>query len=297
MANTYELNGTSHWLTTSALFQTFIQALEAAILASGFLEVAPDTGQLTLATATKPAPNAYAGYRIYRAKDALQATKPIFLKVEYGISAGGNDPQTRFTVSTATDGAGTPTGVVSTPLAIGTSASTGTGTTASIFGGGGPAAMFVAVRPDATPSALTNVFSLGRLVDPTTGLANSLGMYHFGGGTSLAMTNIFFTDHSAAWATINWAKYFPDLNLPPNSLGTAVKTRAVKGQVIRLGEHSELPFLVGVRGEFPTAQLAANMKFDAAAWGSPHTWFPVYPSFDSGTSTITAASVPIMRWD
>lgn len=49
-----------------------------------------DTGQLDIsAVAALPDDGSYAGYRIYRFADALQATMPIFIKLEFGCGMEG----------------------------------------------------------------------------------------------------------------------------------------------------------------------------------------------------------------
>jgi hypothetical protein len=107
--------------TTDAAFRTWAQAIDSAITGLGLVATA-DTGQVDLTTAAKPAGSgAYAGYKVYRFADALQATKPVFIKVEYGTSdwaatRGG----LRVTVGSGTNGAGTITGVVnSSTLKVG----------------------------------------------------------------------------------------------------------------------------------------------------------------------------------
>lgn len=87
--------------------------IEAGLVQTG------DTGQLDIdAVAALPADNTYAGYRMYRFNDALQATSPIFIKIEFGcgpegLSASSNTGQrrgrclrTRVTYGKETNGAG-----------------------------------------------------------------------------------------------------------------------------------------------------------------------------------------------
>lgn len=101
------------FLGTDADFRTWGSAITAQILAMGLVKHT-DTGQINWGTVTRPAINVYAGYEIWRFADALQATKPVFIKVEYGIGAVADRPALAITVGTATNGAGTLTGQVST---------------------------------------------------------------------------------------------------------------------------------------------------------------------------------------
>ena len=57
--------------------------------------------------------NTFAGYEIWRFNDAFQATKPVFIKIEYGVAAVVDRPSLRVTASSATNGAGTPSGQMS----------------------------------------------------------------------------------------------------------------------------------------------------------------------------------------
>lgn len=71
-----------------------------------------DTGQINFTTVLRPAvANTAAGYEIYRFNDALQATAPVFFKIEYGIGSNANMPMMWVTVGTGTTGAGVINGI------------------------------------------------------------------------------------------------------------------------------------------------------------------------------------------
>ena len=96
--------------TTVAGFRAWITNLSQALTACGLVR-ATDGGQLDPAAIAYPTTtNQMCGYEIYRFNDTLQATKPIFLKVEYGSSNYAYAPQIRVTVGTGTTGAGVITG-------------------------------------------------------------------------------------------------------------------------------------------------------------------------------------------
>lgn len=98
-------------LDDDASFRQWVAGLDAALIACG-LVLAGDTGQLDPTTVTKPAAAGVAGYRIYRFNDALQATKPVFIKVQYGVAAISTwPPRLIVQVGTATNGAGALAGV------------------------------------------------------------------------------------------------------------------------------------------------------------------------------------------
>lgn len=97
--------------STDALLRDWGSKLSAAIQAVGLVKTA-DTGQIDWSTVTTG--TGIRGYEIFRFNDTLQATAPIFLKLEYG----GNNAQVVFktTVGKGTDGAGNITGVLHAAL-------------------------------------------------------------------------------------------------------------------------------------------------------------------------------------
>lgn len=95
--------------SSNAAFQTWIQEYDSGILTGGHWVNTSDTGQLTLASATKSgSTNTASGYRMYRMSDTLQSTRPVFMKVEFGNgNVTATNPSVWVTFGIATDGAGT----------------------------------------------------------------------------------------------------------------------------------------------------------------------------------------------
>lgn len=85
---------------------------------SGFFTTATwtqstDTGQVNWGTiASVPGSSAYV-YEIWQPNDGLTT---FYVKIEYGNFSGTNSPDVRITLSTTTNGSGTPTGFVLGPL-------------------------------------------------------------------------------------------------------------------------------------------------------------------------------------
>lgn len=102
------------WLhSTDAEFRTWVAGVIEGVTAVGMVQTA-DTGQINTTTVVKPAANTMAGYSIHRLFDTLQATAPVFMKVEYGSAPGSAaSPSMFITYGSGTDGAGTLTGRVS----------------------------------------------------------------------------------------------------------------------------------------------------------------------------------------
>ncbi|MCB1713466.1 MAG: hypothetical protein KDH96_13660, partial [Candidatus Riesia sp.] len=67
--------------STDALFRDWGSKLSAAIQAVGLVKTG-DTGQINWSTVTVG--TGIRGYEIFRFNDSLQATTPVFIKIEYG---------------------------------------------------------------------------------------------------------------------------------------------------------------------------------------------------------------------
>ena len=72
-------------------WRVWCQDFHGSLVQAGWVQTA-DTGQINLATAVRPAASAFAGYEVWRMDDALQATHPIHMKVEYGVGTGQASP-------------------------------------------------------------------------------------------------------------------------------------------------------------------------------------------------------------
>lgn len=105
---------------TDANFRASAVAIDNQFTALGWVRTA-DTGQINFVTVAHPTLGNYAGYSVFRMADTLQATAPVFAKIEYGSTGSANAITFRITVGQATDGAGAITGVQAAPFVISTS--------------------------------------------------------------------------------------------------------------------------------------------------------------------------------
>lgn len=98
--------------TDTATFVAWGKNISDSLAAVGLTKTA-DTGQIDWSTAVynSTSTNTVVGYEIWRFNDALQATAPIFLKIEYGNGSAITRPAVFVTVGTGSNGAGTLTGV------------------------------------------------------------------------------------------------------------------------------------------------------------------------------------------
>lgn len=95
-----------------AEFRAWAQSVHDALIAVGLVQAA-DTGQINFATVARPLANADAGYAVYRFSDALQATRPVFIRLLFGAGNAVTTPRLGVQIGTGTNGAGTLNGVVS----------------------------------------------------------------------------------------------------------------------------------------------------------------------------------------
>jgi hypothetical protein len=98
-------------LTGDTEFRNWGQAISNALAAMGLVKTS-DTGQINFTTVAKPTgATTVAGYEIWRFNDALQATTPVFIKLEYGTGNVATAHGMWITIGSSTDGAGNLTGV------------------------------------------------------------------------------------------------------------------------------------------------------------------------------------------
>lgn len=129
-------------------FRLFCQAVAAKLTALGLVQTA-DTGQINNATVLRPLANASAGFEIWRFADSLQATMPVFIKVEYGCNTAVDRLALWVTVGTNTNGAGTVTGQLTARNLCGQGNSDVAGTVRPMIaaGGVGEVHLFANINP------------------------------------------------------------------------------------------------------------------------------------------------------
>jgi len=264
-------------LGSDAEFQAYVQDYEAAILASGFLEVAPDTGQLNPLTIAKPAVvSTWAGYRIYRATDAMAPTKPIYIKVEYGVGAAVDRFAVRRTTATGTNGAGTLTGVTSAVGSIHAPSISGGGT-GMIYGGGNESHMWLMTWDTGQPTHCS-FWMCGRLIDQDDGESDEPVFWDFFTATSSStLAGAYqWTDGSTAWAVNSSGVYehLPNLGHAINTGGDVNTILLYQGMVYRNAKTKVFPFLAGRAAELPFTDPAGS-QFNLNLWGASRTFLAI----------------------
>jgi len=100
--------------STTANIRAWAQFIEDLLVTTGGWVVTTDTGQtLPSLLAVPGAPSTKVGYRIYRMNDALQATSPVFIRIDFGSAAFSSaTPGIGLIIGTGSNGSGTITGIV-----------------------------------------------------------------------------------------------------------------------------------------------------------------------------------------
>lgn len=98
--------------STLANFKSWAQSISTWFSTAGWLQ-SSDTGQVNWTTISSVPGSAAYVYEIWEPNDGMTN---FYVKVEYGNFSGTNCPTFRFTISTTTNGAGQPSGLVLGPI-------------------------------------------------------------------------------------------------------------------------------------------------------------------------------------
>jgi hypothetical protein len=162
---TYNDNTLAPSNASAALFRAWGAWIHSVLSGAGGWTVTADTGQIDFTTVAAPgAVSTYMGYKMYTFSDALNATYPIYVKIEFGSSsASANNPSIQVTIGTGSNGTGTITGTLVAAFQHGIGGTASAGVTQS-YGSSGPARAGFAIFTDA---GVNNPlwFSLERTVD------------------------------------------------------------------------------------------------------------------------------------
>lgn len=271
-------------VTTDAAFRTWGSAYAAKFASMGLVQTS-DTGQINWTTVLAAVgANASQGYEIWRFADALQATAPIFLKIEYGSGAAAANGSLWFTVGSGTNGAGTLTGVTSVRQQV---------------------------TCTATAGAITHYWSgdTNRLAVSVTGAsaATSLGLYIERtvdtAGVVTAEGILIIYHSSSGWGQVAWNQATGPCSVVETSLGAMGPTTAPFGQygtqvaIYPIFHNKGVFFPPGLNCMVYEAPLIAAGSFIAfTVYGAMHTYVTLAtPHFGScarsGFSTAANASL------
>jgi hypothetical protein len=107
--------------TSNATFQAWVNEVYTNLVTNCGLTQTSDTGQMAVPCVTNVpgAGSTSAGYYVFKFNDTLQATSPVFIKLEFGSGSAAADPQMWITVGSGSNGSGTINGTAMTRVACG----------------------------------------------------------------------------------------------------------------------------------------------------------------------------------
>lgn len=191
-SSSYTTTNTTTAALVNAHFGKFSLALQAVLAKTG------DTGQVTFGTtagSTTPGTN----YEVYAFTDSLQATRPIFVRVDY-VTGAPSDAY--LTVGTGTDGAGNISGQMLTQSALSNNGPIGGSSTAGLLrtvyssGDGSYASLMTGVTTATTiPTVADN---MGAIVIERTRDADGTPN---GNGVNIYRWRGYFDSYNASMAT------------------------------------------------------------------------------------------------
>lgn len=153
---------------TDANMRVWVQFIEDTLVATGGWVVTSDTGQTLPSAIVHPTvANTKQGYRIYRMADSLQATFPVFMRIDFGSSANVASPAFWVTIGTGSNGSGTITGILWNGGASATPnvANTQTTTNQNCYGSASTGRASIALFISSAASDTALVFTIERTKD------------------------------------------------------------------------------------------------------------------------------------
>lgn len=123
-------------ISDTTTFRVYAQFVHDAFVNGGWT-VTGDTGQTVPSSQTYPgAGNTSAGYEVFAMADSLQATYPIYCRVDYYRANNAGAFGLKFTIGKSTNGAGTITNVLYTTTSPGTSSTPSVANGVSFYSSG-----------------------------------------------------------------------------------------------------------------------------------------------------------------
>lgn len=288
--------------TTDAKFRTWGLAMSTAAQASGLVKTS-DTGQVNWATVTKPvATNTKAGYEIYRFADTLQATYPIFFRVDYGSSGvtSGSGPSTWITIGTGSDGAGVITGLGAAAFGAiqgysGTTAPTNVsmsgyfchvpGVAVLNFGNG------ITVN---TANNNAGVWIISRTFDSSSGAATNLGaqLWKIASGVGVT-TSVYGMNYQTATAIVSRPPVAGALYNGTPSLVSAISLPLAK-QYVNVG----YPVVTAAALGYYTSDIPVGTTFSLTPFGSTsRTYLAMGAPANTVDSSASANICAAVLWE
>jgi hypothetical protein len=273
-------------VTTDAAFRVWGLAYNSKLASMGLVQTA-DTGQINWTTVLAATlANTVQGYEIWRFADTLQATAPVFLKIEYGSGALASAGSLWVQLGSGSNGAGGLTGVLSIRQQI-TAVATATAIT-HFWSGDTNRVAIAAVGAGATTSML---FSIERSVDAAGALTAEACLLCYRG--------------SGAWGQIAWNCVTGCPGLWETSLGAMGAALAPFGTfgaqiaVYPVFHNKGIFFPPGLNVMlYENALVTALSPIAFTQYAATHTFMPLGSTgFGSPGRGGFSAAAPMMRYE
>ena len=285
---------TTNSYSTDAAFQTDCLAIHNAILAVGLVQTA-DAGQISFPSLTRSVANNSSGYIIYAFADALQATYPVYIKIEYGA---GTVNYTQLglwvTVGFATNGAGVITGNSQTSRIALPSATTNVLTPGGVSGSTSRLTASIMLF-NGSPAFISMWFSVERL-QSTAGADTSQGIV------------LAYAQHGSASTPISGSQvvYYSGYQPPPTTALGSLMPNQPAGTTWVVGANTGTgPILPLGFGAHPCIQggllyfqgdISAQSIPSISVYGTPHNYLAL-GSAPSSLTNFNASAGILARWD
>lgn len=285
-----DLRNLPAYLGDDATFRSWGLGLAAQFAAIGLVQTA-DTGQINWATVARPAINTVAGYEIWRFNDALQATKPVYIRFEYAVGSNQDRPRLNAIVSTGTNGAGTSTGQVGVARNIPSSTSRSVGITYPSYCSGSSSRLNLCTNLDTTSTGYAMLHLIER-TKQADGTETGDGIVAFSQGASSSFFQILpFIGSPPSTGTANLA-----LPLSTGNLSTFGVDVALSPTVCFLGKSLFASWCCYIHTD-----IGELSTFTMQHLGATHTYLPLGDGIPSGTTNHGGIASPThslaMLWE
>ena len=271
-ATTLLLDGNNN---TNTSFRNWGANVSSKLLAAGLVKTT-DTGQIDFTTVQAPAAlSTSQGYEIWRFDDTLQATAPVYFKLEYGSGTTTANPGLWFTLGSNSNGTGGLTGSLSTRMAL---SATAVGATLWYFSGSNNRFMLAGMAGGANSSGSTPfVLAFERTVDANGNLTSE--------GVQVIMKG------QAAWSQVGWNCTTGPMTTVETSLGFMTPSVGQSGSSgiatcvypIFLTKGNFLNPGYNVLGCFE-ANFSTGVAVSFSYYNATHTYMPLGSTVSSSSS-------------
>jgi hypothetical protein len=264
--------------STLANFKNWAQTISSFFTTAGWVQ-SSDTGQVNWGSiASVPGSGAYV-YEIWQPNDGLTT---FYLKIEYGNLSGTNSPAIRLTLSSTTNGSGTPTGFVAGPFsasnAAATPASAVTTYECDFFGNTGMISALMWRSASTGGINLPCIFNIERSRDSSGNATSTYVTLYYAGSTSVA-NNLVYNQQSIVFGV--------GVALIVGSNGTgSTSVPSVRGTAVTGSFNGAIPIdlvapYVGYWDQNCTglasaagADFSEGVTFNATVYGTTMTYMP-----------------------